>query len=308
MSGGVIDHQITVTQAEVHFAKSEYVQAKSLYLQTAETTSLDQDADAYTYSLLNLALIDIAVGGTVADVCQNLDKARESFSHLKIVYAITLCGMAYAAMELREQKFDLAKVKLQECLCLAWGSNPQVVSFCLDRLANTKAWQAVELQSSWAVVYLAFAQKYQEKLAQHKALLFLGDVFISNKDEDTAHSLYTVALDGFTYMDVHKSRAECMLRLGDLAHKKDEISEAIEWWKAARPLFEQSMQAKDITSIDTRLAAVENCYQAALDHLVTFHAPVQSLQELSSSNRVTSNIEDLEDSITENADDKALVI
>jgi hypothetical protein len=67
------------------------------------------------------------------------------------------------------------------------------------------------------------------------------------------------------------------------------------------------MQAKDVTSIDTRLTAVENCPQAALDHLVTLHAPIQSLQELSISNEVTSNIQDLGDSIASNADEKALV-
>jgi hypothetical protein len=52
------------------------------------------------------------------------------------------------------------------------------------------------------------------------------------------------------------------------------------------------MQAKDVISIDTRLTAVENHYQAALDHLVRLHAPMQSLQELPISNEVTSNVKD----------------
>ncbi|KAJ7828611.1 hypothetical protein B0H13DRAFT_2289961 [Mycena leptocephala] len=42
----------------------------------------------------------------------------------------------------------------------------------------------------------------KEKLGLLKALQFLGDVFLGQDDEDTATSLYTVALNGFTQMDV----------------------------------------------------------------------------------------------------------
>jgi hypothetical protein len=62
---------------------------------------------------------------------------------------------------------------------------------------------------------------------------------------------------GFTYMDVHRSRAQCMLRLGDLAKKQGDLSRAVEFWKESRPLFERSVQAKDFAQIDARLGAVE---------------------------------------------------
>jgi hypothetical protein len=115
---------------------------------------------------------------------------------------------------------------------LAWGKENQIVSFCLERLANVKCWDGTEWTSTWTVIYFAHAQKSKEKLALNKALLFLGDVFISAKDEDTADSLFTVALEGFTYMDVHHSRAQCMLRLGDLANSREDHSKATELWRA----------------------------------------------------------------------------
>jgi tetratricopeptide (TPR) repeat protein len=264
MSGGYMDHIIAVGQAEVHLAKSEYTEAKTIYIQIVETTSPDQNASAYANALLNIALIDTAVGGAAEDVSQHLDKAKEIYGRHNRGMEITLCDMIYAAKELREQRFELAKLKLQECLHSGRGRINEVVSFCLERLANRKAWQIFELQSNWPVVYLAFAQRYNQKLALHKALLFLGDVFISNKDEDTAYSLFTVALEGFTYMDVHQSRADCMLCLGDLASKRGEISQATELWKVARLLFEKSLQAKGVATIDTRLTAIKNLYQAAL--------------------------------------------
>jgi hypothetical protein len=125
---------------------------------------------------------------------------------------------------------------------------------------------------------LAYGQQSKEKLAVHKALLFLGDVFIAQGNNNTAHSLFTVALEGFICMDVHYSRAQCLLRLGDLANKKGDISAAAELWKAARPLFERSSQVKDVTRIDTRLTGLEDNGKT-LVHLATLHSPEKIFAE-----------------------------
>jgi hypothetical protein len=88
---------------------------------------------------------------------------------------------------------------------LAWGTDHEGESFCLERLANIKAWPMVGGQSKWPVIYLGSAHKSRDKLELHKALLFLGDDFMANNDENTAYNLYMVALQGFTSMDVHQS-------------------------------------------------------------------------------------------------------
>ncbi|KAF8137990.1 hypothetical protein K438DRAFT_2119465, partial [Mycena galopus ATCC 62051] len=123
------------------------------------------------------------------------------------------------------------------------------------------------------------------------ALLFLGDAFIVDKDENTATTLYQVALEGFTEMDVHHSRAQCMLRLGDLANKKGCTLEAITPRKAARPLFEQSV-AKDVSQIDSRLATFENAHQKGLRKLETVHAPLQLAKEESSESEGEVSVQD----------------
>ncbi|KAJ6480998.1 hypothetical protein C8R45DRAFT_1100565 [Mycena sanguinolenta] len=117
------------------------------------------------------------------------------------------------------------------------------------------------------------------------ALLFLGDVFVTDNDEDTALALYTVALEGFTFMDVHRSRAECMLRLGDLAYKHGDTTAAIVHWEMARPLFERSSQTKDIAKIDSRLVTVEKAHKEALTRLVDLQAPTQLLDKIPSCQR-----------------------
>jgi hypothetical protein len=117
---------------------------------------------------------------------------------------------------------------------------------------------------------LGYAKQSNDKLALHKALLFLGDAAISQENDTTAHSLFTVALEGLVFMDVHYSRAQCLLRLGDLASKQDNLSEAAALWTEARPLFERSPQAKRVAQIDARLAELEHD-QKALVHLATLH-------------------------------------
>ncbi|KAF8123516.1 hypothetical protein K438DRAFT_1894663 [Mycena galopus ATCC 62051] len=133
----------------------------------------------------------------------------------------------------------------------------------------------------WPAIYLAFAYRSKAKLALHKALLFLGDIFIIHHDEHTATNLYQVALAGFTQMDVHHSRAQCMLRLGDLADKQGCTSEALNFWKAAQPLFVRSLQAKDVAEINSKLASIEQVYQENLMTLGTLNAPVHLVTETS---------------------------
>ncbi|KAJ7741851.1 hypothetical protein B0H16DRAFT_1464292 [Mycena metata] len=96
----------------------------------------------------------------------------------------------------------------------------------------------------------------QKRLGIYKALQFIGDVHLMEDDEVTAVSLFTVALEGFTYMDVHRSRAECMIRLGDVAKKDGDLLKALELWETARPLFECSPQAKRVQDIEERVGGI----------------------------------------------------
>ncbi|KAJ7732158.1 hypothetical protein B0H16DRAFT_1468726 [Mycena metata] len=57
-------------------------------------------------------------------------------------------------------------------------------------------------------------------------------------------------------MDVHRSRAECMIRLGDICKKSGDLLKALELWETARPLFERSSQVKRVQDIDERLARI----------------------------------------------------
>ncbi|KAF8196226.1 hypothetical protein K438DRAFT_1760403 [Mycena galopus ATCC 62051] len=291
MSGGILAYQIRGAQGEIHLLKSEYKEARNIYCQILESTSMEQNSISYAFALLNIGLIDTMIGGAEDNIYHNLKTAKGIFGR-ETAHAIIFCDFTQASIEQKEGKFDLAEVKFQECLSLSWGKDSQGVAFCLEQLANIQAWPARKRHPKWAIIYLGFAWKSKEKLGLHKALLFLGDVHIAHNDKGTAANLYQVALEGFTRMDVHRSRAQCLLRLGDLANKHGHISEAITLWTAARPLFERSLQTKDVTNIDSRLGICENAHQQALIKLDTLHPPLQLVKEESSDNEGRDSVDE----------------
>jgi hypothetical protein len=141
-------------------------------------------------------------------------------------------------------------------LNLSWGHRAELVTYCLESLANGNCWRATEWDYTWSTVFLVHSAKTKEKRAIHKSLQFLADVFLGQGDENTAISLLIIALDGFTQMDVHCSRAECMLRLGDIEQDHGNVAKAVDLWNTAKLLFERSSQAKQVAQINKRLANI----------------------------------------------------
>jgi tetratricopeptide (TPR) repeat protein len=284
MSGGLLDSEITTSQAEVHLLKSEYAEAGRTYTQIIRETSLGQNPGAYACAELNLAEIGIITGATEQDVRNALDQAKKGFDIQNTCSGHIHCDVVLAHLNLREKNTLSAYSLFHKSLHSSLGTNHEAVSYCLEKLADITQWtDSSHSKLTWPIVYLGYAHKFNEKLAIYKALLFLGDVFNSYMHEDTACTLYNVALEGFTYIDVHRNRAQCMLRLGDLAEKKDDFSKATEYWNTARPLFERSLLTKDVNEIDARLVAIEETRQKALGCLTTLHVPTTFLENISNS-------------------------
>ncbi|KAJ7123536.1 hypothetical protein C8R44DRAFT_735182 [Mycena epipterygia] len=276
MSQGSFSHGIMTSVAQTHLLKSEYAQARSIH---AEHLCNAQNTHSYAMWLLNLAEIDIIIGTSPHDVHQNLDKAREGSITAGNLRALRYCDVVLGQLHLRERETQAAKLIFQQYINSDFKNNFEVALACLESLADTSQWPAFDFEwaSRWTVVYLVYANEKRNKRALHKALQFLGDVFLTHGDLNTSHSLFTVALETFTYMDIHRSRAQCMLRLGDIARHRGDLTQAQDLWKEAHPLFAQSSQAKDMAQIDTRLALVgqevSNTHQKSLAFLSALETP-----------------------------------
>jgi hypothetical protein len=254
MSHGTLNYDIMITQAETHRLKSEYVEARRIHTRILEGSTI-QDPYNYGYALLNVTELDVLIGASKNDVQRNCDRAKKILDTVGYVEGATMCDVILADLHLREGNSLAAKTILAGCLKVTLEYS-QVQTYCLERLGDSSCWGDLDGMSSWTFIYLVNSLKTKEKLGIYKALRFLGDVFLSHRDEYTAISLFTVALEGFTQMDVHRSRAECMLQLGDISMGHGDPLKAVEFWRRARPLFECSSQAKQVQHINERLAAI----------------------------------------------------
>ncbi|KAK7007654.1 ATPase-AAA-core domain-containing protein, partial [Favolaschia claudopus] len=250
LSGGSLHYQVLIYQAEIHLRKTEFIQAQTIYSKILENTSADNNDWAYANALLNSAYIDIAKDAVTSHTAQNLDTARNMINGFE--RHLVACDMVKAELSLKCGNIDSARLQFEKVLCCARGEHNEVESHCHEKLGNPNLWPTSEKQATWTLVFLSHAIHCQHKLEVHKALLFFGDILVA-EDEATGMSLYTVALEGFTFMDIHQYRAECMLRLGDLANKHGNQVHAKSSWSQAQPLFEQSSQTKSVAEVDIRL-------------------------------------------------------
>ncbi|KAJ7779642.1 hypothetical protein B0H16DRAFT_723549 [Mycena metata] len=266
-------------QAEVHKLKSEYTEAHDIQNQLLQATAGDNYQQGF--SLMNIAEIQILTGVPKCQIQKKIDVLQAVLKGIQSALLTIACDATQADLNLREG--DMSTTLFTKCLQPGWGTHSEAVGYCLERLADINRWEGSHL-TSWPTVYLAHSLKTKGRVGIYKALQFLGDIFLREENEATATSLFTLALEGFTKMDVHRSRAECMIRLGDISNKHGDSLEALGLWEQARPLFERSSQAKRVQHIDERLVGIgENIkeqHKRNLDRLAELNAPTGTVEEV----------------------------
>ncbi|KAJ7199198.1 hypothetical protein GGX14DRAFT_468258 [Mycena pura] len=237
-------------EATCHQAKTEYAEALGIHQEMARKLSPAQDPQLHAYALLNIAQIEVTIGTPECEVRQKLAKVAMVFGAINYPIGIVCCDTVEAGLELRSGNFVEARKLFQKCLNRTWGQYSEVVTYCLESWSSTGA-----------VVLLAHALKTSDRPAIHKALRYIGDIFLKQGDEETCRSLVTAALIGFTEMDIHQSRAECMLRLGNILTRKGDVEQAVHLWRKAQPLFSRSLQVEQVAYIDALIASAERLEQ-----------------------------------------------
>ncbi|KAJ7025907.1 hypothetical protein C8F04DRAFT_1298741 [Mycena alexandri] len=280
LSSAQLNYTSMGIQAEVHRLKSEYFEAHNIWNQILQRTANDiyEQANA----LINIAEIEILMGVSSNEISSKIDASQHISKAHNHAMLGALCDVVQADLNLRDG--DMSSLVFCKCLKLEWGTISQEVSFCLERVADINRWEGSLHPTSWTAVFLAHSFKTKLRLEAHQALQFLGDVFLREDDEVTASSLFILALEGFTSMDVHRSRAECMIRLGDLSKEHGDLLKAVEFWETAKPLFERSSQAKRVWDIDERVDEigedVKEQYRRNLARLTELNVPTGKAEEV----------------------------
>jgi hypothetical protein len=250
-------------EAEIHLRKTEYLESRQIQI---SILSILQPRPTEYHALmasLNVALIDIATGVDSKVISQNLETCRhhinmKTLSGFEQNVALRALDLATANLNLRDGNHIAANTLLSAAL-----ASPQIrlamdVMFgCLDGLADLST-EMNNIQNTlrWAGIFLSLGLTSKDQMATMKALRCLAQISAAGGDDETALSLFTVALDVFTFMDAHRWRADCMVQIANIYEKRGDSQKSVELWKTARPLFEKSSQANSVTWIDVRLSEV----------------------------------------------------
>ncbi|KAF7339012.1 hypothetical protein MVEN_01977400 [Mycena venus] len=281
LSGGEVDCAIMNTQAEIHKQKSEYMEARDINNQILQKISFEQEPFDHALAVFNLSELEVQIGGPKAVVQRNIDTVKAMFSTIGYLRGFACCDMLLGDLKLREGELASAEQLFEKCVKSSQGKDGEIMSYCLERLGNPRCWTVAKSSYTWTVIFLAHVLQSQEKLGLFKALQFWGDVFLNQGETKSAASLYTVALEGFTQLDIHRSRGECLVGLGEISQCQGDLSDALEHWKMARGLFERSSQTKQVADIDERLERtqreVQQRHQRNLTLLSDLRAPAGEL-------------------------------
>ncbi|KAJ7734708.1 hypothetical protein B0H14DRAFT_3614170 [Mycena olivaceomarginata] len=285
------------TQAEVHKCKSEYSEARDIYIKMLQITSVDQNAFVHATMLANVAEIELSMDVPTDIIQKNIDQARPIFETSSRRAWVTVCDIVLAALSARNKHLLTAQTLFERYLKLNLDS--EINSFCLEWLANVSQWGAFHSTVRWTTIFLVHSLESRDNLGVHKAIQFFGDLFLTQGDKSSAINLFTAALEGFTYMDVHHSRAECMLRLGDISKSCGDLPKAMELWDTARPLFERSSQVKQVENVDCRIAGlgqeIQLQHRENLAKLAQLNAPAGIADKVKDDQGDTEDLENMSD-------------
>ncbi|KAJ7466458.1 hypothetical protein FB451DRAFT_1093357, partial [Mycena latifolia] len=168
MSGGELDNELMSDQANVHFSKSEYAEARQIRKEILP--KIEQDAQSLAFELLNIAQIDVQTDASKHFVQSNIDTAKSLFNTTSNSITMVYCDIERAILARREGDFEEAMGIFQQCLKFAWGKDVEAVTHCLEGLSDIHQWRPGNQPCSmWPVTFLVYTHQKQKKLEIHKA-------------------------------------------------------------------------------------------------------------------------------------------
>ncbi|KAJ7323160.1 hypothetical protein DFH08DRAFT_817739 [Mycena albidolilacea] len=283
LEGSVYQLGLMNIEGEIHQLRTEYGEARQIQEVIISHTSPVLSLVNYAYALVNLVSLDLATRASTDIVWGSLYTAADTFQRIQYPRGLSLCEVHIADLNLREGDAARAHGQYMHTFASVYYIDNLLACYCLAKLADsTTPVHAPPEVAKWAIIFLAFVLRPQARsmLRIHQALLSLGNILAQLGMDNEALSVLKVALEGFTWMDIHQSRAECMRTIGDVLCRQGDTVKACTFWTEARPLFKRSSQAKAVFQIDERLAESAQQQEASLEQLSKSSMPTLPLQQL----------------------------
>ncbi|KAJ6616713.1 hypothetical protein B0H10DRAFT_1948876 [Mycena sp. CBHHK59/15] len=254
LQGSMRDLRIANFEAEVAYLQSEYTESRRIRVSIVEFG--DRAPFAHLYALINLACTDISMGADEHQVRKSLDAARSVCVSMSYSRGFEACDIILAQLHLSQGRLTEAHTLFEQSFNLIRERDVEGSLLCLEALGDPNNGMGnLDSTFTWTVILLGVGLQGRNMLAIYRAFRCLGDTFSEQGDKDTALTLFETALEGFTAMEIHRGKADCLVRIGDIWKYRGHSETAETFWKAARPLFQRSSQGKDVAKVDDRLAA-----------------------------------------------------
>ncbi|KAK7030035.1 hypothetical protein R3P38DRAFT_3513963 [Favolaschia claudopus] len=225
LAGGRFDGDVMISLADLHLLKSEYSEAYQIHTNMVQDAALTMDKRTHGFYLLNIAQIDVIIGTPAHNVQLKIDELKEIFTALQNLGVEQGIELISADLSLREGNHAHAQSAFRTYFNIFLGNNTEYALYAIERLADLERWETQYFDTTfvWAMSYLSYGFKLKNKLALHKAVACIGQIYLAQHDLATAHNLFTVALEGFVQMGVHHDRARCLLYLGNIAKQEGNV-------------------------------------------------------------------------------------
>ncbi|KAJ6484475.1 hypothetical protein C8R47DRAFT_1048627 [Mycena vitilis] len=211
------------------------------------------------YALINVAGSDIVMGrsGDPA-VKKNIETARTMMAGTSNMLGIVGCDFTLAHLYFHQGNYVASRALYSPGLLAVQGQSAEMELLCRLRLVDIAfADRDVQCAKRLSFVLFSLALRVGDLGATHHALRRIGDIFLSEGDSETAQNIFELALSGFTIMDIHQARGDCLIRLGDINRARGEYETARAKWKEARALFDRCSQLGDAQKCHDRIATTE---------------------------------------------------
>ncbi|KAJ7183817.1 hypothetical protein C8R46DRAFT_1308877 [Mycena filopes] len=259
---------LSFIEADIRTLKGEYAEGLAGFQEVVTKTSPTRCPRLHANSLICVAYCLILIGGKESEILANFEAGKALYTALGI-HRILSCNWCQAELDLYRGNRETARSGFIECLTQSRALHQQdIVDQCLASLGDPRHGMDTPANTlRWAVIYLASARRHKNLAASFHAIRCLADLNVVFGDEDAALTLFRVALEGATEIDVHPLRARSMVGIAEILARHGELTNAKELLEAAHPLFMRSLQTREASAVDTRLKELTSrAAEPALDH------------------------------------------
>ncbi|KAF9001132.1 hypothetical protein BDQ17DRAFT_1327363 [Cyathus striatus] len=172
--------------------------------------------------MASVELIQATLGtGSIIATDHALNKAHIKFLSGKFVQARDICRKEVLNVRYNAGWTTLRCIEMMGDICLA----EKKLQFAMNQY----------------IMLILRARNYSQPYV-HSGLRRIGDIFVNEGDDEVALSLFEASVFGYEKMDIHRGKADCMLRIGDIAFRKGDVEKAKDLWCKAIPLFQRAEQ------------------------------------------------------------------